>query len=167
MRITTIIAFLIMSESLCLCADQMQSWSDMDLTNTYSSALTDADIDSTPVWQVGSDHPPLAPGKALHLATDYLAKLVPDSKVWTVESIELDHLSDEKHWFYVVLFKSPHSKDKQTGFDLQRQMHIQVLMSGVVVHKKITPHQPFKVYSIKPGSTNMQVHTLPPTNGHH
>ena len=147
-------------------SNTFKSWSDMSLTNTYSFSISDADIDPTPAWLPSAGQPPLLPADALRLAKDYLAKLVPDSDVWTVDSIQLDHWADSKHWLYVVLFKSPHETDNQTGFDLQRQMHIPVLMSGVVVKPKITPHPPFTIISSKPGSTNIELQKLPASSGH-
>lgn len=69
----------------------------------FHTLISDAQLKEAPLWSDTALNPPLEPGIAMLVATEFIKNSIASSKPWAVESILLKYLSDG-HWIYAVQF---------------------------------------------------------------
>lgn len=99
----------------------------------YEFHVTAKDLSATPQWPANQPNPPLAPRRAVEIASKQLASLLPNGKDWRLHQVALRPL--DSHWIYLVDFLEPirPGVERQVAGGFQ----IVVLMNGVAVTPKV------------------------------
>jgi len=113
--------------------EPLEGW---DSTKTFTIAVTDADLRTTPSW-TGTGDPPLSARKAIRLLTPVKESLVhneKDFKTWRLSSLSLkqaDQVPDE--WYWVATYEAWY--DLKSGFATggPYTLYLVVLMDGRVI----------------------------------
>jgi hypothetical protein len=96
----------------------------------YEFHITDEDLQKTPAWPPSEDNPPLPPRRAIDIATQQIATLLPDGKDWRLFEVTLRPIGDR--WVYLVQFLEPLRGDGN-GQQLSSGFLLVVLMNGEAV----------------------------------
>jgi hypothetical protein len=116
----------------------------------YSSEIPNETLEKSPSWNMQSDSPPLAPGKAIRLANVLRAKLVKDSArfKWRCVSATLDFslawlcaddaVMRDKCWWQ-IRYEAHGPEGGEIG-EIYQNHHliIIVLMNGTVIEPKVS-----------------------------
>lgn len=111
--------------------DNTSSFSSYYKGNRYDFNITQAQLNGTPSWSALSANPPLAPRRAMALATAYLPKLVEEAGKWHQDEVALTKVGSGDKWVYVVKFSGFHPPNVVDG--PVPVMRLVVLMNGEVV----------------------------------
>jgi hypothetical protein len=141
MRVFTVAAFLFLGAT-AVAGELYENYSVSGKANgqSYQFTATKAEFAKTPVWPVGTEHPPLAPRRAEEIARRQLQQLVPSGADWRLEGITVFPLGDDLHWVYSVEFSPPLRPD--VAVFMGDYMRLLVLFDGSVIKPKITPIPP-------------------------
>jgi hypothetical protein len=141
MRIFTLVAFAFFA-AIAFGGELYESFSVSGRAKgqSYEFTALKADLVKTPVWPVGTEHPPLSPRRAEEIARRQLQQLVPGGADWRLEGITLSPLGDDLHWVYGVEFSPPRRPD--VAVFMGDYMRLLVLFDGSVIKPKITPIPP-------------------------
>jgi hypothetical protein len=120
--------------SICLVTALIFAQAEMIFTieyggKKYEFRISDADLQKTPDWPPSQEQPPLSPRRAMDIASNYLATLLPNGKDWRLDRISLKPIGDR--WIYMVEFLEPLRRDG--GDQLSSGFQVIVLMNGVAV----------------------------------
>src|SRR5437588_4154827 len=137
MRVFTLAAFVLCAATV-FGGELHESFSVSGKANgqSYEFTATKAKFAKTPVWPVGTEHPPLAPRRAEEIARRQLQQLVSGGADWRLEGITVFPLGDDLHWVYSVEF-SPPLRPNVAVF-MADYMRLLVLFDGSVIKPKIT-----------------------------
>ena len=105
-------------------------------------SVSDTVVKATPVWLRDAPCPPLAPRRAIEIATKQLHELVKEPAKWYFHSISLVDFGDHIHWVYVADFYREDPANP-TEFNIG-SFEIPVLMSGATLKPKVTDIGPDK-----------------------
>lgn len=132
--------FILFCLGCCLCTvgraqdDAVASFNGFHDGRQFEFTVTSAHLENSPEWAGEQDNPPLAPRRALAIASEYLPRLVTNAEKWRAGTIRLHPVRDK--WIYVVEFS-----ERRQG--VQAAFVIIVLMNGEVVEPKITKRKLF------------------------
>ena len=105
--------------------------------------VTDAVVKATPVWTRDAPCPPLAPHRAIEIATKQLHELVKEPAKWYFHEISLVDFGDHIHWVYIAFFYREYPEPVTViGMD---SLQIPVLMSGATLKPKLIDIEPDKI----------------------
>jgi hypothetical protein len=102
----------------------------------YEFRISDDDLQKTPAWAPGQENPPLSARRAIDVATQELATLLPNGKDWRLYAVTLRPI--ESRWIYLVEFLEPvrpNGPERQLSSGFQ----VIVLMNGVAVMPRVSP----------------------------
>jgi len=102
----------------------------------YEFHITDQDLQKTPAWPSAQENPPLSVRRAIDIASNQLATLLPNGKDWRLYSVTMRPLEDR--WIYLVEFLEPLRGDNP-GRQLSAGFQIVVLMNGATITPKVAP----------------------------
>ena len=126
--------------SLCIAAFLMTAQAETTFTveyggKKYEFRIPDQDLQKTPKWAPNQDNPPLSPKRAIDIAKNEMATLLPNGKDWRLYEVTLRPI--DSHWVYLVQFLEPLRGDGG-GKQLSNGFQVVVLMSGVAVMPRIS-----------------------------
>ena len=127
-------------QSLCLVAALLTAQAESTFTveyggKKYEFRIPEQDLLKTPAWVPDQDNPPLSARRAIDIAKEEIAALLPNGKDWRLYEVTLRPLDD--HWVYLVQFLEPLRPDGG-GQQLSNGFQVVVLMDGVAVMPRIT-----------------------------
>jgi len=127
-------------QSLCLVAALLTAQAESTFTveyggKKYEFRIPEQDLLKTPAWAPDQDNPPLSARRAIDIAKEEIAALLPNGKDWRLYEVTLRPLDD--HWVYLVQFLEPLRPDGG-GQQLSNGFQVVVLMDGVAVMPRIT-----------------------------
>ena len=127
-------------QSLCLVAALLTAQAESTFTveyggKKYEFRIPEQDLLKTPAWAPDQDNPPLSVRRAIDIAKEEIAALLPNGKDWRLYEVTLRPLDD--HWVYLVQFLEPLRPDGG-GQQLSNGFQVVVLMDGVAVMPRIT-----------------------------
>jgi hypothetical protein len=103
----------------------------------FECRVTVEEVLATSAWVSSNEpNPPLAPGRAVHLARGYTTNLVAYANMWTINKISLIHVT-ENRWIYEITFL-PSVPEQYSG--PHAPLIIVVLMNGTVArYRELEP----------------------------
>jgi hypothetical protein len=101
----------------------------------YEFHIPDPDLQKTPVWAPNQDNPPLSARRAIDIAKNEIATLLPNGKDWRLYEVTLRPV--DNHWVYLVQFLEPLRGDGN-GRQLSSGFQVVVLMNGVAVMPRVS-----------------------------
>jgi hypothetical protein len=101
----------------------------------YELVVRQSHIDAAPNWPDDQLNPPLAPRKAISLATEWVHKFFPESTNPPVSQLDMKSVGHKGQWIYVALFELR----SQPGWTPTVAFPVVVLMNGHVVEPTIVP----------------------------
>ena len=113
---------------------------------TYQSDICQTDLMASPPWNPSEQpEPPIAPGKAVALATAKLTDLFPSlANQWRLEKVMLNWVYQPDHWYYQVIFAPgtrPGTGMKKGEVRTVPAFSILILMDGKVMEPKLSEKQ--------------------------
>jgi len=79
-----------------------------DLANQHwICTVTRGALEAAPTWTESDANPPLSPRRAIAVARERLATLVPTSDRWTLSEVTLQPILGPDRWIYLVGFSEP------------------------------------------------------------
>ena len=127
-------------QSLCLVGALLTAQVETTFTVEYGGKkyefhISEQDLQKTPSWAPNQDNPPLSARRAIDIAKEEMATLLPNGKDWRLFEVTLRPVDD--HWVYLVQFLEPLRADGG-GRQLSNSFQVVVLMNGVAVMPRIT-----------------------------
>ncbi len=127
-------------QSFCLVAALLTAQVDTTFTVEfggikYEFRISEEDLVKTPAWAPDQANPPLPARRAIDIAKNEIAALLPNGKDWRLYEVTLRPVDD--HWVYLVQFLEPLRPDAG-GQQLSNGFQVVVLMNGVAVMPRIT-----------------------------
>src|SRR5260370_32794682 len=108
----------------------------LSIDKYYYVRITDEAFQKSPAWSAEAENPPLSARKAVRLANERRAKLVPDTKdwKWKLMSIQLCPHHDDRWYWIVEYVEWPRTGGIQ---GMPGYLKLAVLMDGTVVEPTV------------------------------
>jgi hypothetical protein len=101
----------------------------------YEFRIPDQDLQKTPAWAPDQDNLPFSPRRAIDVAKNQIAMLLPNGKEWRLYEVTLRPI--DNHWVYLVQFLEPLRADGGSQ-QVSNGFQVVVLMNGTAVMPKIS-----------------------------